>query len=55
MSMLTETRIKIYLNAYNTRLNKGESMDDIDKSFKDMNRLNDKELAMIHEKLEKNK
>lgn len=51
--MLTETRKKVYINAYIKRMNKGETMEEIDKSFISIGRITNEEANYIHSLLPK--
>lgn len=46
--MLTKSRIKVYINAYIKRMNKGETMEEIDNSFISIRRLTQEEADYIH-------
>lgn len=53
--MLNESRTKVYLNAYLNRLQKGESLEEIDKSYLDLKRLTKDDIEEIHELVERTK
>lgn len=46
--MLNESRIKVYKNAYYVRMEKGESIESIDKSFLESGRLTIEEIKKLH-------
>lgn len=52
--MLNDSRIKVYVNAYITRLSRGESLSSIDEDYINMKRLTKKETEEIHKKLNLN-
>ena len=49
--MLNETKLKLYMNAYSTRLAKGQMILEIDYLFKNTNRLTDDEIKQVHDAL----
>ncbi len=49
--MLNDSRIKVYINAYTVRLNKGEKLEDIDKDYLDLKRLTESDVKDIHKRL----
>ena len=49
--MLNTSRIKVYINAYTVRLERGESLEDIDKDYINMKRLTKEETQEIHKRL----
>ena len=49
--MLNNSRIKVYINAYTVRLNKGEKLEDIDKDYIDLKRLTVEDVKEIHKRL----
>lgn len=49
--MLNESRMKVYINAYTVRLQRGEKLEDIDKDYIEMKRLTEKDVKEIHSKL----
>lgn len=49
--MLNNSRIKVYINAYTVRLNKGEKLEDIDKDYIDLKRLTPDDVKEIHKRL----
>jgi hypothetical protein len=49
--MLNATRMKVYINAYLVRLDKGEALEDIDKSYLDLKRLTEVDIKKIHDQL----
>lgn len=51
--MLTESRKKVYINAYIKRMNRGETMEEIDESFISIGRISQEEADYIHSLLPK--
>lgn len=51
--MLTESRKKVYVNAYIKRINRGETMEEIDESFISIGRISQEEADYIHTLLPK--
>ena len=51
--MLTESRKKVYVNAYIKRMNRGETMEEIDESFISIGRISQEEADYIHSLLPK--
>ena len=49
--MLNKTRLKVYINAYVTRLRNGESLDKIDEDYLNLRRLNEDDIDQIHKYL----
>lgn len=49
--MLNNSRIKVYINAYTVRMNKGEKLEDIDKDYIDLKRLTPEDVKEIHKRL----
>lgn len=49
--MLNNQRLKVFINAYLTRLEKGETLESIDKSYINIGRLSDEDIKIIHEKI----
>lgn len=49
--MLSNSRIKVYINAYTVRLMRGQSIEDIDKDYLDMKRLTPEDVKEIHKRL----
>jgi hypothetical protein len=49
--MLNETRLKVLVNAYSVRLGKGESLESIDESLRNIKRVNESDIKKIHDKL----
>jgi hypothetical protein len=50
-STLSAMKLKTYVNAYIVRLNRGETMTDIDNLYLSINRLTKDEIDQIHKKL----
>lgn len=50
--MLNPTRLKIYVNAYIVRLEKGESIENIDESYLSLNRIKEDDVKQIHKNVE---
>lgn len=48
---MTDSQTKVYINAYIVRLENGETLEDIDKSFIDMGRLTQFDCDRLHEML----
>ena len=46
--MLNSTRLKVYINAYNVRLNRGESIEKIDNDYLNLKRLKKEDIEQIH-------
>lgn len=51
--MLNMTRLRLYVNAYNVRMEKGESIESIDNSFLSLKRLKKEEIKQIHDIIQK--
>lgn len=49
--MLNNSRLKVYINAYLVRLGKGEALEDIDKDYLELKRLNKEDIEEIHKKI----
>lgn len=49
--MLNTSRMKVYINAYTVRLERGESLEEIDKDYLDLKRLTKDEINEIHKRL----
>ena len=49
---MTDTKFKIYVNAYVTRLEKGESIESIDNLYIDLSRLTQEDIKKIHNRLD---
>lgn len=46
--MLSEMRMKVYINAYNVRLERGEKLEDIDNDYLNLKRLAKEDIQKIH-------
>lgn len=46
--MLSEMRMKVYINAYNVRLERGEKLEDIDNDYLNLKRLTKEDIQKIH-------
>lgn len=46
--MLSEMRMKVYINAYNVRLERGEKLEDIDNDYLGLKRLTKEDIQKIH-------
>lgn len=46
--MLSEMRLRVYINAYNVRLERGETLDAIDKDYLNLKRLTQEDVKKIH-------
>lgn len=46
--MLNETRLKVYVHAYDVRLKRGHLLEDIDNDYLRLNRLTEEDIIQIH-------
>lgn len=51
--MLNDTRLEVYLVAYTTRLQRGETLDYIDNFYLSRGRIKQEDINQIHEQLQK--
>ena len=49
--MFTPTRLKVYVNAYIVRLEKGESLSNIDNYYLNRNKITESDKEAIHNRL----
>ena len=50
---MTNTKLKVYLNAYIIRLNRGEKLEDIDNDYLELKKLTKEDIDRIHAELRK--